>query len=62
MRADAEPLTPQQSRWLEQAKLGWTPVDTWCGECRYVLGEPGPGCCRYVPPRRSLWRRLLRKD
>ena len=65
MRADMGPLTPDQARWLEQARLGYTPFDVYCGHCRYALAEPGPGCCRYVPPtesRRSLWRRLFRKD
>ena len=55
-------LTSDQARWLEHARLGYTPFEVYCGHCRYALAEPGPGCCRYVAPSepaRSLWRRLL---
>ncbi len=52
----------EKLRQRDEMLRGFTPFDTYCGECLYVLAEPGPGCCRYTPPpepRRSLWRRLL---
>ncbi len=55
---------PENARQHAEAMRGYTPFDVYCGECRYVLAEPGPGCCRYTPPvepRRSLWRRLVSK-
>jgi hypothetical protein len=47
-------------RQREELLRGYSGFEVYCGECRYVLAEPGPGCCRYVAPRSSWWRRLFR--
>ena len=50
MRADAEPLTPQQSRWLEQVKPGWTRFETLRATTRADLEERRrPGTIRADP-------------
>ena len=61
IREPLHTLTTADVQMLEEIRARPAVFDVFCGECRYILAAPGPGCCRYTPPRRSFWRRLFHR-